>query len=296
MKNIAPIIWIACLYLTFTACTDRVDVDLQEADALLIVDAWLDDRAQDQSLRLSWTQGYFEQSFTQGLNEATVKLTRDDGTVFNFDSAGDGQYVWTSNSGARLGEADDAFDLEIDYNGKTYTASSQFNRVPQIDSIRQEYVEGELGQDDGIYVELFSRDLEGDGDAYWIKSYKNGQFLNRPSEMNVAFDAGFSPGSNSDGLIFIPPIRSAINPFEDEDQAWSLGDICRVEIHSINLETYYFLREIFTQMTNGNSGIFSVPVSNVRGNISSSDPEEEVVGMFNMSMVSAYEQVIDLVE
>ncbi len=294
MRNIAAILALIWLVIGFSSCTDQVDVDLQDADALLIVDAWLDNRPQVQNIRLSWSHDYFNSAFTQGLDEAEVNLTRDDGTVFNFTSAGDGNYRWGSQGGDSLGEAEDEFALEIKYNGKTYSAESRFNRVPVIDSIAQEYFESELGRDDGIYTEFFARDLEGDGDTYWIKAYKNGQFLNRPQEMNLAYDAGFSAGSNSDGLIFIPPIRDAINPQDEDNQAWVVGDVCLVEIHSLNLDAFYFMGEAFTQMTNGDATIFALPVANVDGNIRSSDEGEEVLGMFNLAMVSSYEQVIDL--
>ena len=66
------------------------------------------------------------------------------------------------------------------------------------------------------YCEFFARDLLGLGNSYWIKSFKNDTFLNRPSEINIAFDASFDAGGEVDNLIFIPPIRDNINPNDDD--------------------------------------------------------------------------------
>ena len=51
-------------------------------------------------------------------------------------------------------------------------------------------------------VSFFARDPFGAGDTYWIKTYKNGSFLNKPQELNIAYDAAFDGGSASDGIVF----------------------------------------------------------------------------------------------
>ena len=137
-------------------------------------------------------------------------------------------------------------------------------------------------------------DFEGDGDTYWIKAYKNGVFLNKPNEMNIAFDAGLSVGSNSDGLIFIPPIRELTNPVPDsigvadEVSPWAPGDICKVEIHSISNNAFSFMSLVRDQILNGNNGIFGEPLANAQGNVTASD-DSSVLGIFNVANVSTLE-------
>ena len=60
-------------------------------------------------------------------------------------------------------------------------------------------------------------DLPGLGNTYWIKATKNGTLLNKPRELNLAYDAAFAKGSNFDGYTFIQPIRNGINPNEVDD-------------------------------------------------------------------------------
>jgi hypothetical protein len=173
------------------------------------------------------------------------------------------------------------------------------NDVPPIDSITQEFREDEFGSPDGIYAQFFARDLIGEGNTYWIKTYKNGVFLNKPLEINLAYDAGFSAGSAVDGLIFIPPIREAINRVPDEDTddnsdvaPWAVDDEIKVEIHSISLEAFNFMGTAQRQMINGLNGIFSEPVINTPGNIINTTGSEKILGVFNVAAVSEMTRVI----
>jgi hypothetical protein len=156
---------------------------------------------------------------------------------------------------------------------------------------------------DAYFAEFWSRDFIGSGDTYWIKSFKNGIYLNEPAEINIAYDAGFSEGGNVDGLIFIPPIRDAINPFEqDEDDEFISpfedGDSVYVEIHSITNETFRFLNDvrIQTDRPGGFAELFAVPLSNVPTNIQylGGDPQIVVAGFFNVAAVRSAGKTLDI--
>jgi hypothetical protein len=68
--------------------------------------------------------------------------------------------------------------------------------------------------------------------------------------------------------------------------------VCRVEIHSINLETYNFLTQVQTQTTN--SGLFATSPENVKTNITNTtNNKTKVVGWFCMSAVGFRERVVD---
>ncbi len=97
--------------------------------------------------------------------------------------------------------------------------------------------------------------------------------MNNPDEINIAFDAGFSEGGNIDGLLFIPPIRDTINPFDEEDNEFlspfADGDDVEVEIYSITNEAFIFLNEMALQINRpgGFAELFATPLSNVPTNI-----------------------------
>lgn len=276
------------------SCEDVIDVDVESAAGDLVIDAWIDNRAQDQQIRLTLAQGYFDNSTLIGAEGAAVAVTNITQQVEHpFVEASSGVYRWNANTTGQLGQVGDELILNIDYNGEQYSAQTIIKRIPALDSITQEFVDDEVFLDDGIYTEFFARDFEGTGDAYWIKTFKNGQFLNDAQELNIAFDAGFDAGSMIDGIIFIPPIRDLVNELDSDGLQipWQAGEEIKVELHSLSEEAFNFLEITRDQINNGSNGIFALPLANVRSNISKRDGSS-ALGFFNIAAVSSREKTI----
>jgi uncharacterized protein DUF4249 len=305
LKNI---IFFFTVIALFSSCEDIIEVDLAEGDDQLVVDAWINNLPETQTIKLSRAIPYFDSSRPPSETGATITITEDNGTVYSFeDPDNDGSYTWNPASGTSFGRVGGSYILDITTSeGQQYTATSTMKRIMPIDSIRLEDKEEELGNPAGIYAELFARDLLGENDAYWIKTFKNGNFLNKPQEINLAWDAGFTPGAGLDGIILITPIRLAINRTPEngsdaEDNGdvapWALGDSINVEIHSLNENAFLFLEQSLTQMTLGDAGIFAEPPANVPTNIESInpvDPSDKAIGFFNVSAVSAQGRLVEL--
>ena len=299
-KYIFPILFLFSAAL-FTSCEDVIDINTDPAPQLLVVDAWINNLDQPQIINLSLSQPYFNSDAPQGATGAEVSVENSSGKIMIFEEQNNGNYVWTPTAGETIGEVGDRYTLSIDWNDQRYEATSQMNRVPEIDSITQEFREPELGNPEGIYASFFARDFPGQGDAYWIKTYKNGQFLNKPIEMNLAFDAAFDSGSSVDGVVFIDLIRELINRFPDEDNPeddfeippYAPGDSIRVEIHSITEDAFDFLNIAKEQMTNGDNTIFALPLANTKSNVTNVDSGDSALGFFNVSKVSIGGRIID---
>ncbi len=278
------------------SCEDVIDIQVDEAATELVVDAWLTNEPDTQTVRLTWSQTYFDDTNPPLVENAKVVIQREDGASFDFiDKSGDGSYHWIPSGSESLGEVGHSFTLDIDVGEDLYQARAEMNRVPTLDSIVQEFRENEFIIDDGIYVEFFARDFAGTGDAYWIKSFKNGDYLSKATELNIAFDAGFDSGSQVDGIIFIPPIREFVNELNDEDipTPWDPGEISRVEIHSLSLDAFNFLEIARDQINNGSNGIFSIPLANTRSNVFKTSTGEAALGFFNVAAMSSGELVIE---
>jgi len=293
MKNI--FYTIALLTLVMSACEDPVDVTTDPAEDLITVDAWLNNIGDiEQTIKVSLSQPYFDSTFVAGINNADVKVSSSTGKTYNFENVDDnGNYQLQTQKFEWLAEpAGTQFDLEILVDGTTITSSTEKNPVPAIDSIWQEFrVEPLI--DDGIYCTFFATDLPGLGDTYWIKTYKNGEFLNSPGEINIAFDAAFSAGAEVDNLVFIQPIQELNNPV-DENFApipWMEGETIRVELHAISNAAFFYLEVLRDQLLNSSNSIFAEPLANTSGNLTSSDGKE-VLGFFNVASTSVLEEVI----
>ena len=289
--------------LLLTSCEDAIEVDINDDNAQLVVDAWINNKPETQTIKLRRTLPYFDNSFAPEVTGATVIVADSDSTLFVFtDDNGDGNYTWTPSAGQTLNEEKD-YALYIQLDGDEYISFSKMNRTMPIDSIHYEEREKLLGFPAGIYAQVYAVDPVGGGDVYWIKTFKNGQFLNKAQEMNLAYDAGF-PGGSTDGVLLISPLRDLVNRFADTEEGaednldvppYAIGDTIRVEIHSLTLEAYYYLYEAQLQMTQGDNGIFSTPITNVPTNIfpRNENAKEDPVGFFCVSNVDVAERVIE---
>lgn len=287
-------LYIIALIALFASCEEEVTIDVEAGPAQLTVDAWITDQDGVQTIRLTNSQAYFANEFNEAVLGAQVAvMDLSDSTFYNFtDTNGDGNYTWGEESSSSFVEEGGQYALGISYEGNQFLSISSANPAPPIDSLIFKYEEEGLGQPEGYYAELFARDFEGVGNCYWIKSYKNGQFLNKPSEINIAFDAGFSQGSAADGITFISPIRSGINPSPNPDDdpvaPFVAGDSIYVEVHAIPQEAFFYLVELQIQLQNG--GLFATPTTNIPTNIFNVDQGEDAtqaLGFFAVSMVSS---------
>ncbi len=282
---------------TIWACETDITPSLPEADPLIGVDAWLYHKVEDQVIDIYTTNPYFDSSELNGISKALVTVTNIDNPadqhVFTEQSAG--EYVWTPASPTdTFGIMGHRYLLSIELHGATYQSFTQLNRVPTIDSITWRFDEENQFAEESYFANFWARDFEGKGDTYWIKSWKNGELLNKPSELNIAYDAAFSEDGNADGLIFILPIRESINPFEFDDNdmlinPFELDDSVYVEINSITSDTFFFLQQVQIQTARdgGFGELFATPLANIQSNIFSDDPNEKIVGFFCISATNS---------
>lgn len=281
--------------LIFFGCEEEISVDLKDAPPAYVVDAWINDKQEMQTIKLSLTQPYFDNSEPTPVTGANVIVTDNNNTVFSFIETSPGNYTWDPNATSdKINGIGNQYSLSITVDGQNLSAISELNRVPTVDSIIYTYKEERnVFQPAGYYAEFLATDMVGAGDSYWIKAFKNGVLLNNPFDLNIAFDAGFNEGGNIDGVVFIQPIQDAVTPLNDdldEIVPYVPGDSLYVEIHSITNEAFEFLQQvqIQTQRDGGFDEIFSEPLENVTTNIANDTPNSsiKVIGFFNVASVS----------
>ena len=297
MKNIHRI-WNGILLAAILfSCEDKISPTLERSTPVLVVDAWLNNRPGFQTINLTQTQAYFDNTSPPAVSGAVVTVRDDKGTTFSFpeDDKKMGDYIWKPLANEVFGMIGNRYTLTIKVNGETFESASYMGRVPVIDSITFD-TEKRIGSKDSLTrAEFWAVDPAGHGDAYWIRSYKNGVLLNKPSEMNVAYDAGFSAGGETDGVTFITPIRRGINSNDQDGTGRNLspflpGDSVNVQIHSITRAAFNYLHEvrIQTDRPGGFQELFSTPLANVSTNISNMKANgTKALGFFNVANVSS---------
>ena len=294
------------LFVFLFSCEDIINPDLPTNEPILVVDAWINNLEESQVIKLSKTQNYLDSNSPVPVVGATVFIYDENLTHFNFTEVNDGEYIWTPDSVFKnIGVEGTKFYLSVSYEGKNIFSESQLNRTSVIDSVN--FVRGQVPED-SYYAEFWSREEEGVGDAYWIKSYINGQLQTGLQDIITCIDAGpSSEGAVIDGIPFIPPIRRAVTKFENDDDGnlmspFKKGDSLYVEIHSVTFEAFDFLNKTAIQINRpgGFSELFAVSLSNVPNNLivtnisdGSIDPNYPVVGFFNVSSVHGMGNTLD---
>jgi len=294
MKFTLPFIFLIALLMS---CETIINPELEKTEPVLVVDAWLNSQPKSQNIKLMQTQPYFDNGLPPGVSSATVSVKNEtDSRIFIFnEEATTGNYSWTPSSATdSLGKTGDVFTLTITSGSDTYTANSVLGRVPSIDSITFTFEPASGFLPDYYYAEFWANEPIGSGDAYWIKAWRNDTLLAKPSEMNIAYDAGFTESGNIDGVTFIAPIRQGISPFDTDDDGqlispYKVGDSVYVEIHSLSKAAFNFLFEvqIQTDRPGGFAELFAAPLANVHTNITNTNPSgKKAVGFFNIGMIS----------
>jgi len=294
------------LFVFLFSCEDIINPDLPTNEPILVVDAWINNLEESQVIKLSKTQNYLDSNSPVPVVGATVFIYDENLTHFNFTEVNDGEYIWTPDSVFKnIGVEGTKFYLSVSYEGKNIFSESQLNRTSVIDSVN--FVRGQVPED-SYYAEFWSREEEGVGDAYWIKSYINGELQTGLQDIITCIDAGASSeGAVIDGIPFIPPIRRAVTKFENDDDGnlmspFKKGDSLYVEIHSVTYEAFDFLNKTAIQINRpgGFSELFAVSLSNVPNNLivtnisdGSIDPNYPVVGFFNVSSVHGMGNTLD---
>ena len=285
------------------ACEDVIHPVLPKTDPVVVIDAWINDKTEEQKIFVNRTLSYFDASPFPGISGANVYISGNDGSMYQFnESDSAGEYVWNPNSSRPyFGDSGVVYQLSVVIGEDSYYSTARLKGVPSIDSISYQFSESNQFMPATYTAQFYATDLPGFGDTYWIKAFKNGKFLAKPSEINIAFDAGFSAGSVVDGIQFIQPIRQGINPFDEDDNGnmlpfYSVGDSVFVEIHSISYEAFNFLTEvgIQTNRPGGFGELFAQPLSNVPTNIISINPEKPAIGFFNVASVSGLGRKLNL--
>lgn len=284
MKASINILLFVFITLLFVSCEKVIDIKLDQGTSQLAVDAFIDNKPGIQVIKLTKTAGYFNNAPCPAAIGATVSIVDSDSNLFNFiDNSGTGKYEWMPSVGDTLIRLAHSYTLTINYNSEQYKATSFAFPVPPVDSLNYEFLKGNgPSSAEANYASFYSRDISGMPNFYWIKSFVNGTFLNKPSDLIVSQDGAFG-GEGADGLPFILPIRQSINP----EKGLVSGDTISVEVHSINPETFFFFQQTIQQTQNG--GLFATPPANVISNIKNINPgsTSKAVGFFNTALIAS---------
>ncbi|SKB41132.1 protein of unknown function [Salegentibacter holothuriorum] len=271
MKN-SSYLFILFLTLSLASCEEVIDLDLEESEPRLVIDAsiiwYLNTEGNQQQITLSNTTGFYEDEI-EPVTEAQVTIQADNGEEFIFEHKEQG--IYTNNNFKP--SLEENYTLKISYQEEIYTASSSFVPVPGIDFIEQND-EGGFTRED-LEIEPFFTDPEGE-ENFYLFTFRDFSISKLSLEI---YEDEFTDGNQVSAT------------YSDEDLA--SGDEVFVTMEGISEAFYNYLFILRSQGGDNGGGPFQSQPATVKGNIvNETNPENYPFGYFRLSETDSTTYII----
>ena len=252
---------LALLSLLIAACTEKIDLKLDETYTRLVVDGYIKTDTQQYKINLTKTSDYFANVPSPRVVNATVSI--DDGTtLFPLTETVpgiSGVYVTNDNFSGIVGrEYKLSIHLAEAINGKSdYSATCKMLRDTKLDSIETIF-ESAIGKEGIWEIKIYAQDPPGKN-YYLLNLYHNGILWSDSINKVVVSDNQLFEGNYIRGLkaFFIDNSRKY--------QTLYVNDTIMMELSAITKEYFDFINQV--KQSGFNIPFFTGPPANVVGNI-----------------------------
>lgn len=259
IKNKVFALLAACLL--FSACEKIIDLKLDNANPLLVIDGGINDQNENQQVKISRTYNFTEPNKFNGVSGAKVVLTRPNGSTVNYTEVSPGIYQTVKMRGVPGSK----YILNVTLEGKTYTASSTMPGRVTLDSLT--FKEFNFFGTQNTYVAVNYNDPAGVDNQYRYILKVKGKI-----EEDMVNEDRFNNGNKVSDVIF----------YEIEDL--KAGEVIDVEFQCIDRNVYRYFYSLGQNNGRGGPPVApSNPVSNF---------DNGVLGVFNAHTSSRRSVVI----
>ena len=257
------LVYISLFFLLF-ACEKVVIVELPPSQNLVVVQGWLTDSLGNQSIRLTRSNGFSENTQVPAIENAQVIVQSRNGEVFTYTYQSDGFY--NANIPYR-GTPGEEYRLRIVINGEEIR--SEWDRMPggvsignlEVDSFEENDPNNSDQQITIFYPKIMTSDPENQANFYrWI-FYKNSQVFSSPEPITIQNDRLF------DGNLI---------PNNFQIFGYDSGDEMTVQLQSISSGSHSYLSLLKSQITTPGTSSGTTPAI-VEGNLFYTDDDSELV-------------------
>lgn len=239
--------------ISFFSCTEKVDIELDSTYERVVIEGNLTNEYKNHQVKISKSADYFSNKPSESITGAEVSIT--DGTlIFELTEVDPGLYE-TEEMGGTPGKT---YTLNIDINGKKYSASDYMHTCPPIDSIGFKRF-----RMDSNYIALiiYAQEPAEETNHYAWRAYRNDTLVT--DTLNEVFfsDDTFINGNYMNGI--------EVQYIEANNK-----DRITLEMFSITKPYYDYVIKVMLE-TDWDGGPFDGPPANFYGNISN-----EALGYF----------------
>ncbi len=260
MKALKKILIIIFPALMLFACTERINIDLDESYSRLVVDGSITNENKFHHVVLSESSSYYFNQQPVMVSGATVTISDGLATWFLVEAT---PGVYRSSSAVN-GVPGITYTLNIKLDSpigghSDYSASSLLRSTPPLDSIRLIF-HPDWSADGLCEVNAFIQEPAGDDFYRFLISRNNVLLTDTLHEWYVTDDRLLTGGYTSGATI------GMLNQGDPAEQV-AIGDTVTAEINSITREYADFISQAQEELR-GSNPLFSGPRANVKGNIS----------------------------
>ena len=254
------------MLLFLVACEDVVQIDVPETDPRLVIEGWVYDNQDTQTIVLRNSIAYFTAGTLPPETEAQVMVTTASGERFTFVERKAGVY-----QASFRGSVGESYTLNIEtLAGQQYVSAPQeMLPVPPLDSVYA--IRGDSTEEGADYHPAWDyTDPAGVENYYRWRFYINDSLQNKIEESLVVSDE-FIDGKTIIGAEFLNPL------------SLSTGDTLTIEQLSLTREAYNFLIQV-EQLAGNTGGLFDTQPDPVRANVTNvNQAQDYVLGYFGVS-------------
>ncbi|MFY0672607.1 MAG: DUF4249 domain-containing protein [Bacteroidia bacterium] len=240
MKNLIFLIPV----LLFFSCEKVIDVDLNEANENIVIEAKFNAETKTADVLISKTTGYFNPEEIQFVDDAVVMISNQNGDIQKIELSENGNYSTTVNF-----VLTDSLTIEIDHDLGFFTSTSEIIEPSELQNIEFIKATGPLAQANGDYIiRVDITDKEDEENYYMFETYKNGQKLGSLRGYDVIDDQTANNGAI--GYFFI-------------GNAHNIGDTVDLRLMAINKDAYKYYGDLAQQTSEGMGGASASPANPV---------------------------------
>ncbi|MDD4515595.1 DUF4249 domain-containing protein [Massilibacteroides sp.] len=259
--------------LLTTACTERIELDLDSDDSKIVIYGTITDTLAYQNISISSSLPYFDQGHNPTISGAQVSIKTSDNEVWTLleSDTEKGRY---QTQDLKAGKPGESYHLTVEYDfdqdglSELYEASTTMSRKFVIDSVEIRTM-NDMGFN-VFTVNMFAQEPEGE-DFYISKYYVCDTLATKLSKFGLMKDL-LTDGEYLNGfLVYYFSDKAEIDDYAEDDLKYqtfiSSGDEVVVEYCRVEKGYFNFIEQA-QDMKYGENPMFGGPPSNIQGNIS----------------------------
>lgn len=272
MKKIYNLLFIL-LAITATSCTERIDLDLDGAEPVIVIYGSVTDTLAYQSVAISSSVPYFDNQHNPAVSGANVTITSSDNETWELTESDTEKGIYLTQE-LKAGKEGRTYHLKVvhDFNkdgaDETYEATSTMLPRFAMDSVEIRTM-NDMGRN--IFTVHISAQEPVGEDFYMSKYFVNDTLATKFSKFGLLKDMLIEGQYLNKLLVFFFSDQAEIDDYSDDEAKYgtfaSSGDDVIIEFSRIEKSYYNFIHQA-QRMKNGENPIFGGPPSNIQGNIS----------------------------